>query len=77
MVKCCRSDFNSVSARLPCYLSKGPLKRDILDIYVTMSFGVRKLKNTSAMRVIFFLKMLKTESESRKCKKKFRKSFFP
>ena len=32
---CCRSDFNSVSARLRCYLWKDSLKRDFLDIYLT------------------------------------------
>ena len=66
---CCRSALNSVSARLPCYLSKRPLKRDFLDIYLTTSFGVPKFKNTSAMRVIFFLKMFKIESKFTKCKK--------
>ena len=39
---------------ITCYLSKGSLKRDFLDIYLTTSFGVSKLKNTLAMRVIFF-----------------------
>ena len=43
-----------LSAPLPCYLLKGPLKRDFLDIYVTMSFGVCNFKNASPMRVIFF-----------------------
>ena len=31
----CHADFHSGSARLPCCLSKGPLKRDFLDIYLT------------------------------------------
>ena len=43
--------------RLPCFLSKGTLKRDFLDIYLTTFFGVRNFENKSAMRVIFFLKM--------------------
>ena len=70
--------MKSVSARLPCYLSKGPLKRDFLDIYLTTFFQVRKFENTSAMRVIFFLKMLKIESKFREWKKekKMRKMFF-
>ena len=59
MVKCCRSDLNSPSARLPCYLSKGPLKQHFLDIYIATSFGVCQLKK--AMKVILFLKMLKIE----------------
>ena len=61
MAKCCRSDLNSPLARLPCYLLKGPLKQDFLDIYIETSFGIRQLKNTSAMRVILFLKMFKIE----------------
>ena len=50
------------------------MKRDFLDIYLTTVFGVGKFKNTSAMRVIFFLKMLKLESKIRK--KKTAKIFF-
>ena len=53
--RCCRSDFNCVLAHLPCYLSKGSLKQDFLDFHLTTFFRVRKFKNTSAMRVIFFL----------------------
>ena len=59
---CYRSDFNSASTRLPSYLWNGPLKRDFLDIYITTFFGVRKFQNTSALRVIFSLKMFKIES---------------
>ena len=33
MQRCCCSDFNSVLARFLCYLLKGPMKRDFLDIY--------------------------------------------
>ena len=33
--RCSDTDLNSASARLPCCLSKGPLKRDFLDIYMT------------------------------------------
>ena len=32
---CYDADFNSAWARLPCCLSKGPLKRDLLDFYLT------------------------------------------
>ena len=67
---CCHSALNSVSALLPYYLSNDSLKRDFLDIYLTTFFGVRKFKNTSTMRVIFFLKMFKIESKFRKCQKK-------
>ena len=73
--RCCRSAFNSFSLRLPCHLSKGPLKRDFLDIYLTTSFGVHNFKNASAMRVIFFLEMFKIESKFRKGKKKLENIF--
>ena len=33
--RCCYADFNSASVCLPCCLSKDPLKRDFLDIYLT------------------------------------------
>ena len=62
--------MNSVSACLPCHLSKGPLKWDFIDIYLTSFFAVHQFKYTSAMRVIFFLKMFKIESKFTKCKKK-------
>ena len=70
---CCLSDFKSVLPRFPCYLLKGPLKGDFLDIYLNTFFGVPKLKNTSRMRVITFLKIFKTESKFGKCKKKNKK----
>ena len=39
-------DWISVSARLPCWLGMGHLKRDFLDIYVTTFSGVRNFGNT-------------------------------
>ena len=62
--------LTSVSACLPCYLLKDSLRQDFLDIYLFTSFIVRMFKNTSAMRVIFSLKMFKIEYKFRKCKKK-------
>ena len=59
--------FEPYFARLSCYLSNNPLKGHILDIYLTTFCGVRKFKNTSAMAIIFFLKMFKIESKFRKC----------
>ena len=59
-----------VSARLPCYFSKYPLKRDFSDIYLTTFFVVRKFENTSEMKVIFYLEMLKIEPKFSKRKKK-------
>ena len=72
----CCSAWNSASARLPCHLWKGALKRDFLDIYLTTYFGVPKFKNTSAMIVISFLKMFQIVFKFRKCKKKIEKIFF-
>ena len=62
-------DFSCVLSRLSCYLSKGLVKVHSLDIYLTTFFGVLRFKNISAMRLIFFLKMFKTESRFQKCKK--------
>ena len=44
------------------------LKWNFLNIYLTVIFGIRKFQNTSAMRVIFFLKMFKIEFKFWKCK---------
>ena len=71
-----RLDLNSVSARLPCYFSNGPLKGDFWDIYLTTFFRVCKFKNTSAMRVNFFLKMFKIGLKFRKFKKKIGEKVF-
>ena len=68
--------MNSVSARLLCFLSKGPLKQDFMDIYLTTFFRVRKFKNASVMRAIFYLKILKIEPKFGKIKKKFKKKIF-
>ena len=57
IVKCCHSDSNSVSMHLPRYLSKGPLKHDFLDIYLTIFFRVDISRNTSAKTVISFSQM--------------------
>ena len=44
--RCCHCDGNGVLALLPSSLSRGCLKRDFLDIYLTTSFGVRNFGNT-------------------------------
>ena len=38
---------------------EGPSETGLLDIYLTTFFGVRKIKDTSAMRVTFFWKCSK------------------
>ena len=67
--------FQQCFGAFPCYLLKGPLKPGFLDIYLTRSFPFHKFKNTSPMRVIFFLKIFKIKCKVRKCKKKLRKYF--
>ena len=37
-------------------VSKGPPKWDFLAIYLNTFFGIRKFKNTSAMRLIVFFR---------------------
>ena len=58
------------TALLPCYFWRSPLKRDFLGIYLTTFFVVCKFKNTSAIRLISFLKMFKIECQFRNWKKK-------
>ena len=50
--RCSDEDYNSVWARLPYFLSRHPLKRDFLDIYLTMFSEsviseIRKLSQSS------------------------------
>ena len=73
--KLCDSDFGTVWSHLPCCLSKGPLKRDILDIYLKTFFRMRNFGNKSAMRVVFLLKLFQSLSTFLKCRKKLRTSF--
>ena len=54
-----RPRCNTVWARLPCCLWKGPLKKDFSDIYLITFYRVRNFGNTSPMSMIFFSKMLK------------------
>ena len=44
---------------LPCRVSMGPLKRELLEIYPSTSFEVGNFGNTEAMRIIFFWKCSK------------------
>ena len=54
----CCSDLNNFWFRLPCCLSKGPLKLDFFEIYLTTFFEVRNFRNKSVMRTSFFSKVL-------------------
>ena len=64
----------SVSALLPCRLSRGPLKREFLDIFLSKSFGVGNVGNTEAMRVIVFWICSKFNADFENAEKKTRKS---
>ena len=75
IVKYRHSDFSSVSACLPSFLSQNCLSRYFLEIYLTTFFGVHQFKNTSAMRVTFFLKTFKIECKLPKWKKACEKVF--
>ena len=44
---------------LPCWLAKTPPKREFIDNHFVTYFGVFNFGNTSAMGVIFLLKMFK------------------
>ena len=45
--RCCDADVDSACARLPCCLTKGLLKRDFLDVYLTtfLEFVFSKIQN--------------------------------
>ena len=55
--------------------SKGPLKCDFVDIYLTTFFGIRNFGNTSATKVIFFLEVFKFYLHFKNEERKLRKSF--
>ena len=59
----------------PICLSKGPLKRDFLDIYLTTFFGIRNFGNRSVMRVIFFFKVAKFYLHFKNAEKYSHKAF--
>ena len=72
---CCDADFNSAWARLPCCLSKGPLKRDFLDIYLT-TFSesvISKIQNLGGSS--FFKKYLKFNLDFKNAAKNSEKVF--
>ena len=74
-LRCFRPDDNSVWAPLLCCLWKGLLKRHFLDIYLITFFGVPNLRNTSAMRVIFCLEIIKLNVDFRNSEKNWEKVF--
>ena len=60
MVKVLFFRFQQCLVPFTMLLVKGCFKREFVDIFLIMGFGVRNFGNTSAMRVIFVLKMFKT-----------------
>ena len=56
MVKVVSFRFQQCLVHLNMLLVKGPLKEDFLKNFLTTLLGVRNFGNTSAMRIIFFLK---------------------
>ena len=62
--------------RLPCCLSKGPLKRDFSDNYLITFLGVRNFGNKSAMEVIFFFSNVQNLMEISKRQEKIEKKPF-
>ena len=73
--KCCSVDFDCAWQHLPCCLSKGPIKRNFLDIYRTtfLESVFSEIKNLWGSS--FFFKIFKISARFRKCKKKLRKTF--
>ena len=67
--------LNQCSGRFPCRLSSGPLKRVLLDIYLSASFGDGSFANTEARRVIFFWKCSKFNADSKNAEKNREKMF--
>ena len=57
MVKVVSFRFQHCLISFPFYLSNCRLKSDFLNVYLTTLFGIRNFGKTSAMRVIFFLKV--------------------
>ena len=61
----CLEDLTSVSDTLTCWLFISVLTRDFLGIKVTTPFAIYNFADKSAMRLIFFFKMLKIDVESK------------
>ena len=67
--------LNQCSGRFPCRLSSRPVKRELLDIYLSASFGDGSFGNAEAMRVIFFWKCSKFNADSENAGKNWEKTF--
>ena len=72
--RCWQWYWISVLGRFSCYLWRGPLKQDLLDICLTTYFGALIFGNTWIMRVIFFRKYSKFNVDSENPQKNWEKS---
>ena len=57
--------LNQCFAHFPCRLLSGPLKRELLDIYLSVSFGDGSFGKTEARREMFFSKCSKFNADSK------------
>ena len=73
--RCCRPDWNSVSARLPCYFLKGPLKRDFLEFIYPRFSGLVKSKIRQLSGSSFLWKYSKLNLDFQNAQKKLKKVF--
>ena len=73
--RCCNVDFNSAWPRLPCCLSKGPLKRAVLDIYLTTFSESVILKIEKLWGSSFFPNFSKLTLDFKNAAKKWEKRF--
>ena len=69
MVKVLLLSFENCFSPITMVPVEGSSETGFLDIYLTTYFGVCKLENISAMRVIFFLQLFKIKFKFTKTKK--------
>ena len=67
--------LNQCSARFPCRLSSGALKRELLDIYLSAFFDDGSFENIEARRVIFVWQCSKFNADSKYAEKSWEKMF--
>ena len=75
MVKVVSFSFEKIFGPLTMLLVQGSSETGVFRHLSNKSFGFRKFEKTSAMRIIFFLKMFKIEYKFRKWKKTWGKDF--
>ena len=74
--RCCGVDFISGWALLPCYLSKGPLKQDFWDIYMTTALESLISEIQNLWGSSFFSKYLKIKVDFKNAAKIGKTLFF-